>query len=136
MTGCNPRRLSFRIFESLPMILFTVAVALSLSANAAELPAVEAVKIEALIAAVEGMADAVFIRNGRAYDSAVAAEFLRRKWQAQALHVVSVEDFIEKVASVSSTTGRPYLMVFVDGREIPCSSFLREELARLQQTKQ
>ncbi len=136
MTCCNPRRLSFRIFISLPMILGTAAVTFSLSANAEELPAVEAGKIKALIASVEGMADAAFVRNGQAYDSAMAAEFLRRKWQARASDVAAVEDFIEKVASFSSTTGRPYLIRLGDGREIPCSSFLREELAKLQQTKQ
>jgi hypothetical protein len=99
--------------------------------NAGELPPDEAARIEALIAAVEHLSDAAFIRNGQAYGSAVAAEFLRRKWQAQTARVGSAEDFIAVVASFSTTTGRPYLIRFKDGRESPCSDFLRSELAKL-----
>jgi len=94
----------------------------------------EVERIEDLIAAVAHQTDAAFIRNNQAYDSTVAAEFLRRKWRAQAAGVGSAEDFIEKVGSFSSTSGRPYLIRFGDGREIPCSVFLRAELARLQRT--
>jgi hypothetical protein len=101
----------------------------ALSAN--ELSSAETKQIEALIATVGQMADAAFIRNGRAYDSATAAEFLRRKWRQQAAEIRSVEDFIEKVASFSSTTGRPYMIRFNDGREIPCSAVLRAELSKL-----
>jgi hypothetical protein len=93
-------------------------------------PSAEA-EIEALIAAVAGMTDAAFIRNGRSYDAGTAAEFLRRKWRRHAAEVRSAEDFIEKIASASSTTGRPYLVRFTDGREQPCGDVLRAELARL-----
>jgi len=99
------------------------------------LSAEEAGRIEELIAAVEHQTGAAFIRNNQAYDATVAAEFLRRKWRAQAARVGSAEDFIEKVASFSSTSGRPYLIRFGDGREIPCSVFLRAELAKLQRMK-
>lgn len=123
-----------RILLSLPIVFVAVA-ALPASAMAGELAAVEAGKIETLIAAVGRLADATFVRNGRAYDSAVAAEFLLRKWQAKASIVGSAEEFIEKVASFSSTSGQPYLVRFGDGREVPCSIFLREELAKLQRTR-
>jgi hypothetical protein len=118
----------------LPIIFCAAALALPLSATAEELPAEEAGRIEELIAAVAHQTDAAFIRNNQTYDSTIAAGFLRRKWQAQAARVGSAEDFIEKVASFSSTSGRPYLIRFGDGREIPCSVFLRAELARLQRT--
>lgn len=133
MTLRNPRQVLLRVFLSLP-ILFCAALA-AFPAPAGGLPAEEAGRIEALIAAVAAMTDAAFIRNGRAYDSAAAAEFLMRKWQAQASQVASVEDFIERVGSASSTTGQPYLVRFGDGREIPCAVFLRDELARLQAKK-
>ena len=123
-----------RILLSLPIVFVAVA-ALPASAMAGELAAVEAGKIETLIAAVGRLADATFVRNGRAYDSAVAAEFLLRKWQAKASIVGSAEEFIEKVASFSSTSGQPYLVRFGDGREVPCSIFLREELAKLQRMR-
>ena len=73
---------------------------------AGELPAAEERLIEALIARVAGMTDAAFIRNDRSYDAATAAEFLRRKWRRHAAEVRSAEDFIDRIASASSTTGR------------------------------
>jgi hypothetical protein len=121
---------------SLPILFGAAAAVLPLSAISGGLPAEEAGRIEALIVAVSRMSDAAFIRNGQAYDSATAAEFLRRKWQAQSSKVASAEDFIAKVASFSSTTGQPYLVRFSDSREIPCSAFFAAELAKLQQEKQ
>ncbi|MCK7506253.1 MAG: DUF5329 domain-containing protein [Desulfobacterales bacterium] len=93
-------------------------------------------QIEALIAAIERMTDAAFIRNGRPYGAAAAAEFLRRKWRHRAADVGSADDFIEKVASFSSTTGQPYRIRFSDGRETPCATFLRTELSNLRQKEQ
>jgi len=134
MTDSFPKPLRVRILLGLAIVFCAAALALPFSSTAGELPAEEAGRIEELIAAVEHQTDAAFIRNNRAYDSAVAAEFLRRKWRAQADRVGSAEDFIAKVASFSSTSGRAYLIRFGNGREIPCSVFLRAELARLQRT--
>ena len=118
------------------LILTIVAAALALSVcltalSAADLPRAEEKQIEALIAAIERMTDAAFIRNDRPYGSAAAAEFLRRKWRQREAEVGSAEDFIGKVASFSSTTGQPYLIRFSDGRETPCAIFLRTELSSL-----
>jgi hypothetical protein len=122
------------------LILTIVVTALALSVcstalSAADLPPAEEKQIEALIAAIERMADATFIRNGRSYGAA-AAEFLRRKWRQRAAEVGSADDFIEKVASFSSTTGQPYRIRFSNGREIPCAIFLRTELSSLRQKEQ
>jgi hypothetical protein len=129
-----PRQRRPWILLGLSIIFCAAALALPLSATAEELSAKEVERIEDLIAAVAYRTDAAFIRNNQAYDSTVAAEFLRRKWRAQTDRVGSAEDFIEKVASFSSTSGRPYLIRFGDGREVPCSVFLRAELAKLQGT--
>jgi len=123
------------------LILTIVATALALSVcsaalRAADLPPVEEKQIEELIAAIERVTDAAFIRNGRPYSAAAAAEFLRRKWQHRAADVRSVDDFIGKVASFSSTTGQPYLIRFSDGREIPCAAFLHTELDKLRKKEQ
>lgn len=74
------------------------------------------------------MKDAAFIRNDKAYDAKTAAFFLRRKWQANAEQVRTVGDFIEKIASRSSTTGRPYSIKMKDGREIECGLYLTDVL--------
>lgn len=131
MTGSCSRRLILPVCMRLLMAVGAAAVLWPLAAAGGELSAEETLRIEALIATVAQMTDAAFIRNGTAFDAAVAAEFLRRKWQAQAARVGSAEDFIAAVASFSATTGRPYLIRFKDGRESPCSDFLRSELAKL-----
>jgi hypothetical protein len=99
--------------------------------GAAGLPPDQTQQVEALLAAIGRLTEAAFIRNGRSYDAATAVEFLRRKWRQREAEVGSADDFIEKVASFSSTTGQPYLIRFGNGREIPCSIFLSTELSNL-----
>ena len=113
-----------------------VVIFLPQALNANGLPPAETKQVETLIGSVERITDAAFIRNGRAYNSATAAEFLRRKWRQQEDRILSAEDFIEKIASFSSTTGRPYLIRFGDGREIPCADALRGELHKLRNNRQ
>ena len=110
------------------------ALLFAAAGSAGELPAAEERQIEALIARVAGMTDAAFIRNDRSYDAATAAEFLRRKWRRHAAEVRSAEDFIDRVATGSSTTGAPYRIRLGDGRKLPCATVLREELLRLRKS--
>jgi hypothetical protein len=84
-----------------------------------------------LIEKVEQRSDVAFIRNGRSYDAAAAARFLRGKWRYRDAEVCSAADFIAKVATASSTTGQPYLVRLPDGREIPAAAFFQAELAKL-----
>src|SRR5688572_18924891 len=88
------------------------------SANGAELSAVELAKIEYLIVGVAELEQAQFVRNGRAHDAKSAAAHLRRKLRAARSRIKSADDFIRCCASASSITGRPYRIRFTDGREI------------------
>lgn len=107
------------------MKLFTLAFSVLFAASlcAADRDA-EAKKIESLISAVAKLEGAKFVRNGKAYDPATAAKFLRGKWERQAKEIVTAGDFIEKIATRSSITGRVYLVRFADGRELPVAEFL------------
>ena len=87
--------------------------------------------IEALIASVAQLSDATFLRNGKSYAASSAAQFLREKWRSRQSEVRSAEEFIDRVASFSSTTSKPYLIRFADGREVPSAEYLRAELAKL-----
>jgi hypothetical protein len=88
-------------------------------------------KIEALITHVKTLTDAVFIRNGKEYPARVAAAFLRGKWKARRAEIATAEEFIEKAASFSSTTGEPYRIRLADGREILNREYLLDVLHRL-----
>jgi len=99
--------------------------------RAQTLPATELQKIEALIKHVGDLKDAKFIRNGSTYEPATAVRFLRGKWDANKTEVKSARDFIDKVASMSGTSGKPYLIRFNDGKEIHSREFLLAELKKI-----
>jgi len=93
----------------------------------------EAQKIESLIKHVERLKDATFVRNDVEYDAKSAAKFLRRKWDSNKAEIKSARDFIQKAASVSSTSGKAYLIRFKSGRETTSGDYLRAELKKLEQ---
>ena len=86
-------------------------------------------RIEFLIASIENLQDAQFIRNGTAYDAKAAADHLRLKLKVAGAHVATAEDFIRLCASVSSSSGQPYLIRFSDGSVVSSEAFLRQRLA-------
>jgi hypothetical protein len=100
--------------------------------QAQDLPAPEKQKIETLIRQVGDLKEAKFVRNGSTYAPATAVRFLRGKWDANKADIKTVRDFIDKVASKSGTSGKPYLMRFNDGKEIPSREFLLAELKKLE----
>lgn len=87
-------------------------------------------KIEQLIAKVEAL-DAKFIRNGSEYDPKTAGKFLRGKWDHNKSTIKTAGDFITQAGSVSSTSGKAYMIRFKDGTERKCGDYLTEELAKL-----
>jgi hypothetical protein len=95
-------------------------------------PAAEKQKIEALIKQLGDLKDARVVRNGSAYEPATAARFLRSKWQANDTEVKTARDFVDKVASSSGTSGKPYLIRFKDGRELKSRDFLISELNKIE----
>jgi hypothetical protein len=116
-----------KILAVVPLVLFEIHFA-----DAAFPPAGEIRKIEALIQDVRDLKDATFIRNGSSYNSKSAATFLRRKWQANQSEVKTARDFIDKVATFSGTSGKPYLIRFKDGKEIHSREFLLARLKTLE----
>ena len=91
----------------------------------------ETAKIEALIKHVEALDGAKFIRNGTAYDAKTAGKFLRAKWDRNKDEVKTAGDFIEKLATKSSTSGKPYMIRFKDGKEVESGGYLTEQLKKL-----
>jgi len=116
-------------------LLLVVATAAPNALWAAEKPVTEKEKIEALIKNIENLEDATFIRNDSDYNAKVAAKFLRGKWQAREKEIKTAMDFIDKVASVSGTSGKPYVIRFKDAREVKCGDYLTAELKKMEKDK-
>jgi hypothetical protein len=102
------------------------------SATAQSAPEAEKQKIEAMIREVAELKDAQFIRNGSIYGAKIAVLFLRGKWRANDGEIKNAKDFIDKVASASGTSGKPYLIRFSDGREIKSRDFLLAQLTKIE----
>ena len=92
----------------------------------------EAQKIQALIHSVETLKGAVFIRNGSEYDGAKAADHLRRKLDYAGSKVQTAEQFIDKLATGSSMSGKPYQIRFADGRTVESAVYFHEQLKKLE----
>ena len=87
-------------------------------------PRTPAQEIELLIQRVAAAKGVVFIRNGSEYTAADAAAHLRRKLDASKGRIKTPEQFIDKLGSRSSMTGRAYRVRLPDGREIDSAEWL------------
>lgn len=97
----------------------------------------EKVKIEKLITAIE-ISDLKFERNSKVHTSKEAAQHLRMKlknalnsWFTPAKDKWTVELFIEKVASGSSLSGKPYYIITKDNQRVLTRDWLKAELAKM-----
>jgi hypothetical protein len=109
--------------------LLTITACLFLAAaGTAVAQDVEEAKISYLLAAVETLEGAQFIRNGRAYDAPTAASHLRLKLAVAGDRVKTAEDFIQLCASRSSRSGKPYRVRFSDGTTVNAEQFFRDRL--------
>jgi hypothetical protein len=88
---------------------------------------VEFAKIEYLIDRIRHSENA-FIRNGESYSPNVAARFLDWKFQRRKKKIENARDFIDQVATVSSTTGKPYLVLLANGTALRVCDLLFNEL--------
>jgi hypothetical protein len=89
-------------------------------------------KIEALIKSVEDLEDAKFYRNGALHDAKSAASHLRMKVDNAGGRVRTTLDFIEKIASKSSISGKNYKIIFADGSEVTTRAYFFQELKKLE----
>jgi hypothetical protein len=89
-------------------------------------------RIDALLARVE-REQVVFEREGEEHDGPTAAAHLRRKLAASGSAAgLTLESFIERIGSRSSTTGRPYHVRRADGTRVEAGVWLRELAAEVE----
>jgi len=113
-------------------LVLALGFAFSSFVHAQALLTAERQKIEALIKYVGDLKDTKFIRNGSSNEVSTAVRFLRGKWESNDAKVKTARDFIDNVASFSGTSGKPYLIRFKDGKEIPSREFLAAELQKIE----
>ena len=95
-------------------------------------PPHEQSRIDKLIRFVETRKDMKFIRNGTEYSCAEAAKFLRGKMDMMGEGVSTAREFIERIGTKSSMSGKPYQVKFADGKLMPAAQFLSDELKRME----
>ena len=109
-----------------------LALLLPLAASAAAPTALsESEKIEQLIASVQNLKGAVFVRNGSEYNGVDAASHLRMKWKKAGKRVKTADDFIRLCASQSYLSGKKYQIRFADGRTVDSEQFFNEQLRKI-----
>jgi Family of unknown function (DUF5329) len=94
-------------------------------------PPAEQARIERLIRLIETHPSAQFLRNGKAYSPSEAGRFLRGKLAKMGEHVNTAQDFIDQIASSSSTSGQVYQIRLTGGRTVASGDFLSDELKRM-----
>lgn len=93
--------------------------------------ATEQQRIDRLLQAVAADERSRFVRSGTAYVGKDAARFLAAKLQSRGRQVRTAEDFIEQVASRSSTTGDAYRVCSADLRCVDAGPHLRALLQQV-----
>lgn len=89
-------------------------------------------KIERLIAHIESLEGAVFIRNQAEHTPQQAAEHLRAKLTAAGGRIATAEQFVEQVASKSSLSGEAYKIRLTDGSIVKAGEYLRQRLESME----
>jgi len=79
-----------------------------------------------------------FQRNGSWYEPARAASHLNQKYEylLKKNMVASAEQFIERAATESSASGKPYSVKCGDAAAVPSAEWLRAELQRFRTQKE
>lgn len=93
-------------------------------------------KIVQLIAYIEHLPNAKFVRNGSSYSAKEAADHLRKKYNYAKDDIKTAQQFIDQLASKSSMSGKAYTIEFADGKVITSGDLLRKKLAEIEQTNQ
>ncbi|TVZ37982.1 hypothetical protein P886_2331 [Alteromonadaceae bacterium 2753L.S.0a.02] len=87
-------------------------------------------EVFALINAIE-TSGAQFERNGSVHTAEKAADHLRLKYSRGKKYISSSEDFIAKLASESSFTGKPYWIILEGDKRVKSGVWLTEKLQAL-----
>ena len=86
-------------------------------------------EIEFLLSAI-GSSGCQFVRNSTKYPAIKAEAHLRMKYRNAVRYVSSAEDFITRIASKSSWTGKAYQILCPDKQPQTSAQWLSDQLSR------
>jgi Family of unknown function (DUF5329) len=111
------------------LLLLLVTVIFAAAGNAASLSPAARAEIDALLSGLEA-SSCTFNRSGTWYPASEAKLHLLRKlkYLEDRGMVQSAEQFIERAASSSSTSGQPYLVKCGSGAPVQSGTWLRSQL--------
>ena len=118
---------SFRLFRTALFAILLAAVAALAQATPS---ASEQKLIDTLILRVSNM-KMTFMRNGDEHNAADAAKHMQAKFDHFKDEIVTAEDFIDRCASRSEMTGKPYQVKMPNGAVKDAKEFLTAELHTL-----
>jgi hypothetical protein len=118
--------MNYRPFTLLPLAMLAV---LLLAANVAAADNTDAAKteIQYLLDAI-GTSGCAFVRNGTEHPSPEAQDHLAMKYRRGKKYAKTAEQFIERLASKSSWTGKPYLVACPDEPAVDSGVWLTQQL--------
>jgi hypothetical protein len=115
------------------LVIATIFSAFFLSQTAsANLEGEELQRVEAFLDLLSTKTDLTFVRNGTNYKVDDAVSHLKSKLGRAKRKVSTAEEFIDKVASSSSISGRPYLIIKPDGETVEAKEYFHELLKELE----
>ena len=85
-------------------------------------------EIEYLLSSI-GKSDCSFIRNGSAHSAEDAEAHLRMKYERGKRYVSSAETFIDRLASGSSLSRKPYEIDCAESLPVPSGEWLKKRLS-------
>ena len=89
-------------------------------------------KIAALLDVIAKTKGIEFVRNDRAYPSSAARRLMEGKLEKAGDQIKTAQDFIEHIATRSSTSGRVYQIKIADGRTTESAYWLRARLKEIE----
>ncbi|MDJ0917497.1 MAG: DUF5329 domain-containing protein [Woeseiaceae bacterium] len=116
------------------LITLLAALLLSLAANA-DIGEQSAAEIEHLINSI-AVSDCTFVRNGKRHSPVAAEKHLRMKLKRGKRYVSDAESFIERLASKSSMSKKPYFIECDGAEPVPSGDWLMERLAEFRSSDQ
>jgi Family of unknown function (DUF5329) len=92
----------------------------------------ERVKAKQLVNYIEGLSGASFIRNGKEYSPANAAQFMRLKCESKMNTLKDAREFVDQCFTRSSESGQPYQIRLPNGVVRESGPLLMEQLRRIE----